>query len=256
MTTVDLYFSAIDYRFPMIFVKGSGNNTWQFGERDKTAISTKDFYISQYPVTQRLWEYIMGHNPAFFKGENKPVEVVSFHEITGEKGFLDQLNSGNGNKFQSEDFVFRLPSETEWEYAARGGIHWTDGFIHSGSNDLDEVGWFELNSGKYSDPAFVSRLKNHEKGTTTKDVGLKSPNQLGIFDMCGNVWEWCHDHYQRDIHQIPNNGSPFSIPTGTRVLRGGCHHNGAIHCTVSKRYEIIPDAKDECIGFRIAASAR
>ena len=115
------------------------------------------------------------------------------------------------------------------------------------------MGWYEGNAGKITDPAILLQLKNTEKGTETHEVGQKAPNQLGIFDMSGNVWEWCQDYFQKDIHKIPANGKPYLENTGERVLRGGCHHNWAIHCTVSKRYAIAPDAKDGCIGFRIAA---
>lgn len=256
MKNFELYFPEINYSFPMIAVKGTDDSTYEFGEQEKVRIGISDFYLSKYPITQRLWEYITGSNPAHFKGEDKPIECVSFHDIAGNNGFLDRLNSANGSRYTLNDTVtFRLPSETEWEYAARGGTHWTDGFQFSGGNDLDTVGWFELNSGKITDPALLRQLKNQKKGTETHSVGQKSPNQLGIFDMCGNVWEWCQDYHQRDIHKIPNDGTPYSGAMNDRLLRGSCHHNGAIHCTVSKRYEIFPEAKDECIGFRIAAFA-
>ncbi|MGK6353363.1 formylglycine-generating enzyme family protein [Parapedobacter sp. DT-150] len=239
----------------MIFVKGTGDAAYSFGEREKINISIADFCISKYPVTQRLWEYIAGSNPSRFNGQNRPVECVSFNDITSDKGFLDKLNASNGSKFNlRNDISFRLPSETEWEYAARGGTHWRDGFPFSGSNNLSEAGWYEQNSGKITDPALLHRLKNTEKGTETHDVGLKAPNQLGIYDMSGNVWEWCQDDAQDDIFKIPKDGTPHLSGANERILRGGCHHNWDIHCTVSKRYSIALDAKDECIGFRIAAS--
>jgi sulfatase modifying factor 1 len=250
MADFDIYFPQIGYHFPLTLVKGTGSITYLFGDAEQTDIHINDFLISKFQVTQRLWEYIMGNNPSHFGGQDRPVENVSFNDITQKNGFLDKLNFATGNY----KLVFRLPSETEWEYAAKGGIHWTDGFQFSGSNDMNDVGWYHQNSGKYNDPAILSKLKNHEKGTTTHNVGMKQPSQLGTFDMCGNIWEWCQDYFQRDIHKIPKDGTPYPEITNERVLRGGCHHNGAIHCTVSKRYEIFPEAKDECIGFRVAAS--
>jgi sulfatase modifying factor 1 len=256
MTDLEIYIPEINYSFPMVFVKGTGDSTYLFGEKEKMEIKVGDFYISKYPVTQKFWEYITGNNPSHFRGEERPVENVSFNDITQQNGFLGKLNATEGNKYKlNRSLVFRLPSETEWEYAARGGDNWIDDFKFSGSNDLTTVGWFEQNSGKIGDLTILHQLKNQKKGTETHDVGQRSPNQLGIFDMCGNVWEWCQDHFQRDPSLIPKDGTPCIIESGERVLRGGCHHNGAIHCTVSKRYEISPDSKDECIGFRIAASA-
>jgi formylglycine-generating enzyme required for sulfatase activity len=251
MTDLDIYFPATNYRFPLIFVEGTRDTTYSFGDREKVAIHVNDFFISKFQVTQQLWQYIIGNNPSHFGGQDRPVENVSFNNITQENGFLHKLNLSFGDKYK---LIFRLPSETEWEYAARGGTHWADDFQYSGSNDINNAGWYDQNSGKSNDPEILSRLKNHEKGTATHNVGQKLPNQLGIFDMSGNVWEWCQDYFQRDIHKIPKDGTPYSEGNNDRVLRGGCHHNWAIHCTVSKRYEIVPEAKDECIGFRIAAS--
>lgn len=237
MSGFELTFPMINYRFPMIFVEGTGHATYPFGNKDKINVSINNFYVSKYPVTQTLWEHIMENNPSYFKGESRPVECVSFEDLTRGDGFLSGLNSSHGHKYQlKEKPKFRLLTETEWEYAARGGVNWKDGFLFSGSNDISEVGWH-------------SEIKS---GTQTHPVGEKLPNQLGIHDMCGNVWEWCQDYYQRDINLIPKDGTPCLIESQERVLRGGCHHNGAVHCTVSKRYAITPDAKDECIGFRIA----
>lgn len=252
MTDFDIYFPEINYRFPLIFVKGTSGANYLFGDSEKADIKINDFFISKFPVTQQLWEYIMGSNPSLFNGKDRPVENVSFNEVTQKDGFLEKLNIVTSDRYK---LTFRLPSEAEWEYAAKGGTQWTDDFQYSGSNDINDVGWYDQNSGKYDDPEILAKLKNHEKGTTTHDVGLKQPNQLGICDMSGNVWEWCQDYFQGDIRNIPANGAPYSKKGRERVLRGGCHHNWAIHCTVSKRYAIIPEAKDECIGFRIAASS-
>lgn len=240
MKDFDLNFPEINYTFPMIYVEGTNGSPYLFGvEPDKIEKNVSSFFISKFPVTQVLWEHLMGKNPAYFKGETKPVEHVSYEDVLHENGFLDALNTTNLIKDKPLTIVkFRLPSETEWEYAARGGVHWKDDFLFSGSNDITEVGWRD----------------DRNKGTETHPVGEKKPNQLGIHDMCGNVWEWCEDYYQEDIAKIPTDGMPCKLEAEERVLRGGCHHNWAVHCTVSKRYAIVPDARDECIGFRIAAS--
>ncbi|MHA4843039.1 formylglycine-generating enzyme family protein [Flavitalea antarctica] len=235
MADFDLYLTEIDYHYPVIFVEGTHDSAYMFGETVKVPISISGFYIGKYPVTQRLWQFILGTNPSSSKEENRPVENVSFVDITAQGGFLDRLNLyiKRNNPATS---IYRLPSETEWEYAARGGVQWKDNYLFSGSNDITAVAW----------------QGDKNKGTETHPVGQKLPNQLGIHDMSGNVWEWCQDYYQSDVNLIPNDGSPYLTKSDSRVLRGGCHHNWAIHCTVSKRYEIGEEFKDGCIGFRIA----
>lgn len=257
MSNFDVTFAPINYHFPLIHVEGTNGTPFLFGgENHKHEINVRDFFISKFLVTQELWEFVMGKNPAHFKGKNRPVEHVSYENIVSEGSFLEKLNEMHAiRKLIPEGFSFRLPTESEWEYAARGGKNWKDGFQFSGSNDMNEVGWYEMNSGIYSDPVIIAKLKNHEKGTQTHDVGGKAPNQLGIHDMCGNVWEWCQDYSQPDISKIPADGTPCLTESTDRVLRGGCHHNGVVHCTVHKRYHILPKAADECIGFRIVASA-
>jgi len=241
MKDFDLNFNEINYAFRMIFVEGTGDKPFLFGiENDTQQITIKDFFISKFTVTQLVWEYIMKHDPSNHKGNNMAVECVSYSDIINEGGFLEKINASNSKEEPSKQFQktsslqFRLPTESEWEYAAKGGIYWKDNFIYSGSNNIDEVAWYKNNSRDKSKP-----------------VGQKKPNQLGIHDMSGNLWEWCHDHFQENTNKIPKDGSPCLEESGDRVLRGGCFHNWDIHCTTTKRYEIMPEYKDPCIGFRL-----
>ena len=243
MDELKLKFDEINYTFSLVFVQGTGEQHFPFGlENDLLRIKIGDFFISRYPVTQILWKYITGNNPACSVNENKPIENVSYYDIIEEQGFLQKINakvkSEVSRQFPQRDSIqFRLPTETEWEYAARGGIYWGDYFIYSGSDNIDEVGWYKRNSWDES-----------------KIVGQKKPNQLGLYDMSGNLWEWCSDYYHADTTKIPPDGGPCLEQSEERVLRGGCFHNFGAHCTVMKRYQINPDYKDGCIGFRLALS--
>ena len=210
MDNIELKFEKINYIFPMVFIKGTNAKGFLFGAgSDAHEISIKDFFISKFTVTQILYEHIMGFNPAHNKGNNIPVECVSYDDIVMKNGFLEKLNTNTIINEISQQFAsisslqFRLPSETEWEYAAKGGIHWTDGFIYSGSNNIDDVAWYKDNSLDESEP-----------------VGQKKSNQLGIYDMSGNVWEWCLDYFHRDTNKIPKDGSPCLEESADRVLRG------------------------------------
>lgn len=230
-------------KLELVYVAGtSASAPFLFG--GEQAIVIPDFYIAATPATQALWKVIMGENPSQYADHQNPVEHVSWYEV---QDFISKLNG----RF-AEYGAFRLPTETEWEYAAQGGKNWRDGYQFSGGNDVAVSGWYEGNAGPYTDLAAISQLKNQAKLTTTHPVGLKKPNQLGLYDMNGNVWEWCQDWFVRDTGLIPKDGSAYLIPTTAKVLRGGCHHNGAIHCTNTKRYEIGPQFFDGCIGFRLA----
>ena len=171
----------------------------------------------------------MGDNPSFFKGKQRPVERVSWEDA---QIFIKKLNGITGKHF-------RLPSEGEWEYAARGGPHKSP-YRYAGSDKLKEVGWFASNS--------------HGE---TKPVGLKAPNELGLYDMSGNVWEWCEDDWHVDYQKAPDNGSAWidSPDRGSlRVNRGGGYFDDAQGCRVSSRDFNTPSYRYRDLGFRLALS--
>ncbi len=188
-------------------------------------VAISSFRIGQTEVTQRLWQAVMGSNPSSFKGDNRPVESVSWNDC---QTFISRLNSLTGRRF-------RLPTEAEWEYAARGGNR-SNGYKYAGSNNIDNVAWYNINS-----------------GMETHNVGTKSPNELGIYDMSGNVWEWCKDWYGnygssgRTNPTGPNSGS-FRF----RVYRGGYYGYIAGYCRVAYRFSGWPDKRDSDLGLRLA----
>ena len=195
-------------------------------------VKVSDFYLGKHPVTQELWEAVMGDNPSFFKGKQRPVERVSWEDA---QIFIKKLNGITGKHF-------RLPSEGEWEYAARGGPHKSP-YRYAGSDKLKEVGWFEDNS--------------HGE---TKPVGLKAPNELGLYDMSGNVWEWCEDWYGgSDYYQECKRTGLTENPAGPksgslRVFRGGSYFSGALLCRVAYRNHSTPSLRHRYLGFRLALS--
>jgi len=253
-----------DHSLAMAYVEGTKGRPFSFGEaQERQAIELADFFMATVPVTQALWAQVMGagNNRSRFRGDLRPVENVAWHDVTGSGGFLYRINASPmvaemARQAGGARVSFRLPSETEWEYAARGGPCWADGFQFSGSNDIEAVAWYDKNSGGPRAPGFWERRprSNHLLGTETHGVALKTPNQLGIYDMSGNVWEWCQDCFTRDISAIPTDGTPFVGDGPERILRGGCHHNWAIHCAATKRYGIVAEHRDECVGFRLALS--
>ena len=186
---------------------------------------TNDYYIGKYEVTQALWQAVMGNNPSNFKGDNLPVENVSWKDC---QKFLSKLNNTTGKSF-------RLPTEAEWEYAARGGKK-SRGYQYNGSNNLSDVAWYDDNSGK----------KTHA-------VGTKQPNELGIYDMSGNVWEWCQDRYGK--YSSSSQVNPTGANSGSyRVLRGGSWCSSARVCRSSYRYGSTPGNRDGNLGLRLILS--
>ena len=218
--------------FKMIHVKGG---TFMMGgtpEQGEDAfddefpvheVKLSDFSIGEMQVTQELWEAVMGSNPSKFKGEKLPVENVSWNDC---QKFIRKLNEITKRNF-------RLPTEAEWEYAARGGNK-SQGYKYAGSNTLGDVAWYSANS----------ENKTHE-------VGQKKPNELGLYDMSGNVWEWCNDWY--DDYSSSSQNNPQGPSSGSyRVYRGGSWRSSARSCRVSIRDYFTPDYRNDRLGLRLA----
>ena len=189
------------------------------------SVTLSSYYICKYEVTQALWRAVMGSNPSKFKGDNLPVEQVSWNDC---QTFINRLNSYTGRNF-------RLPTEAEWEFAARGG-NYSRHYKYSGSNYINDVAWYGDNSGDRTHP-----------------VGTKQANELGLYDMSGNVWEWCSDWYgsYSSYSQTdpigPNNGS-------NRMDRGGCWGNFAKRCRPAYRSYGTPGYRDHGRGLRLVLS--
>ena len=194
-------------------------------EKPTHSVTLSSFYLCKYEVTQALWQAVMGNNPSSFKGDNLPVEQVSWNDC---QTFISRLNNLTGKNF-------RLPTEAEWEYAARGGNR-SRGYKYSGSNTLSDVAWYDGKS---------------ESGT--HPVGSKSPNELGLYDMSGNVREWCSDRYGTYSSTSQTNPTGPSSGSG-RVNRGGSWYDVTRSCRLSSRYDDAPVNRHGLLGLRLALS--
>ena len=184
----------------------------------------EDYYIGQTEVTQKLWKAVMGYNPSVKKCPKRPVTNVNYFEI---QEFLRRLDSLTGMQF-------RLPTEEEWEYAARGG-NYSKGYIYSGSNEVDRVAWHNGNARKL------------------KQVKKRSANELGIYDMSGNVWEWCESKYRYfDKERNATLGKDGQM----YCIRGGGWQLPPTSCRVSWRGKRLPDLKNSFGGFRLCLDAK
>ncbi len=194
-------------------------------------VTISSFSIGRYEVTQDEWEAVMGDTPSYFKNGSLPVECVSWEDC---QVFISKLNAMTGKQF-------RLPTEAEWEYAARGGNK-SKGYSYAGGNDLDSVAWYEKN-------AYGRRWSNNNYGT--HPGGQKKPNELGLYDMSGNVWEWCSDLYG-DYAPSAQKDPAGATKGSFRVCRGGCWFDKSKDHRVSNRYYWFPDNRYSFIGLRLA----
>ena len=194
-------------------------------EKPAHKVKLNSYHIGETQVTQELWQAVMGDNPSHFQGEKQPVENVSWFDC---QEFLKKLNSITGK-------TFTLPTEAQWEYAARGGNK-GKGCIYSGSDNINEVAYYVDN------------------GTLleTSEVARKKANELGIYDMSGNVWEWCNDLFDEKYYSNSEIDNPRGPGLGEcRVMRGGSWDFPAICCKVSFRCGIDPDNRSNRAGLRI-----
>ena len=220
-------------QFTMVAVKGGTFTMGATSEQGSDAggdekpahqVTLSDYYIGQTEVTQALWKAVMGSNPSFFKGDNLPVEHVSWDDC---QMFIQKLNQLTGKQF-------RLPTEAEWEYAARGGRKSRD-YKYAGGNNIGSVAWYDSNSGK-----------------ETHAVATKQANELGIYDMSGNVWEWCSDWY--GDYTSSSQSDPQGPSSGSRrVRRGGSYYDCAGFCRVSCRYD-FPVIRNNDLGLRLSCN--
>ena len=214
---------------PGSFMMGSENG----GDSDEKTVHrvtlTKPYYLGETEVTQAQWRAVMGNNPSLFQGDSRPVEKVSWNEAMA---FCQKLNDEGK---APRGWKFTLPTEAQWEFAARGGNK-SKGYEYSGSNDIKEVAWY---GGNYF-------------GEKHHDVGTKAPNELGLYDMSGNVREWCLDGRRR------YSSGAVTDPQGTqsgsyRFVRGGSWRHGAYGCRVAYRDNYYPGGRrSDDFGFRLA----
>ncbi len=235
------------------------------------SITLSDFYIGKNEVTQKEWTDVMGSNPSHFKGDNLPVETVSWYdcvEYCNKRSMkeslkpyytIDKNNKDPNNQTVVDEIKwtvtinagangYRLPTEAEWEYSASGGEA-TKSYIYSGGNNVDKVAWYWANSGDTNLAGFWTWPRVQQNHDRTHPVGDKAPNELGLYDMSGNVREWCWDWYgELDSHGA---GARESCSETGRVWRGGGWMGGDFCCEPSFRGSFEASGKGPDQGFRV-----
>ncbi len=221
------------------FTMGRTTGTGDSDEVPTHQVSLSSFYIGKYEVTQAEYQAVMGTNPSYFSGLDKPVEQVSWYdavEYCNARSIQEGLTPCYNTSTWECDYSangYRLPTEAEWEYAARGGTYNPD-YLYAGSDDINSVAWYYDNS-----------------SSTTHNVGTKAPNGLGIYDMSGNVYEWCNDWYGSYSSNAQTN--PVGPASGyRRVYRGGSWYGFANFCRVAYRNYYYPSNCYNYLGFRLA----
>lgn len=238
----NIEFSVNGISFKMVFVEGGifqmGSFTGNYDEKPVHGVTISDFYVGETEVTQILWNSIMGdnNNPSIRLGDLMPVHKVKWIDC---KEFIMHLNSLLANQIP-QGYHFALLSEAEWEYAAKGGQS-SSGSLYAGSSNIDQIAWYKKNSGN----------RVHE-------VKKKAPNALGLYDMSGNVWEWCEDTYSPQWYSVNRDWSnPVKTDGGLRrVLRGGSFDYSEESCRVTNRNQDGFNVTANDYGFRIALVRR
>lgn len=230
------------------FIMGDDTSDYNQEKPAYPIIFKTDFEIGKYPVTQELWEAVMGENtnPSRFKDKTHPVEQVSWDDIVignkkeGRFAFLNKLNEFSAIEIQNlkDGKQFHLPTEAQWEYAASGGKFWEElKYKYAGSNQIKEVAWYWKNS--------------HRE---TKPVGLKMPNILGLYDMSGNVREWCADNWHETYKGATKNGQVWLSKKNKtiRIIRGGSWNLNFINCRIAYRNRYDSYYRNYGTGFRLS----
>ncbi len=242
--TSKIFLAAVSFEtkgvsFKMVFVKGGTfsmgtNNKEEISERPAHAVTLSDYWIGETQVTQALWKAVMNNNPSgFYEDPRRPVENVSWDDC---QKFIEKLNEELKDQLNSLGLKFSLPTEAQWEFAARGGNSGkSNGNIFAGSDDIDKVAWYQANSDNHTHPVAT-------------DI---KPNELGLYDMSGNVWEWCQDwygDYSSESQQNPKGPDKGSY----RIGRGGGWGDLPKNCRLSCRYRFSQSRKTNAIGLRLA----
>ncbi len=238
-------------QFNLVCVEGGefkmGENGYYNFEKPTHKVKVGSFFMAEFCVTQELYRGVTGQSSSRFEGVDHPVEKVSWYDavafcnLLNEQLKLPKPYSGkdDGTKCNFNCVAFRLPTEAEWEYAARGGKAASKQYQYTGSDYPDDVAWYDKNN-------------NYE----TKPVGLKFPNSLGLYDMSGNVWEWCWDWYDESYYEKCNSKGVVANPKGSdsgssRVVRGGSWNDDSGYCRVASRFIHAPGNKWHIIGLRL-----
>jgi formylglycine-generating enzyme required for sulfatase activity len=211
------------------FLMGSPEKQGYADEYPQHRATLSPFYIGKYPVTQSQWRAVMRTNPSHFNGPHHPVDSITWDEAFE---YCRRLSYATGR-------IYRLPTEAEWEFACRAGMQ-TQFNYGDEEEFVVQYAWCLTNSGNHTHP-----------------VGEKKPNGWGLYDMHGNVWEWCHDWYAADYYQYSPKVNPFGPAKGSsRVLRGGSWYSLPNYCRNAGRSNHQPDQRDPLVGFRVVCEAR